>query len=178
MDKIIKIIADLKATGILDLLIVVLSPFLIRWANQASHAAKNVRAANAYDTLAKLAQNAVAYAATDYEASSADKRTRAIEEVQQGLLANKIKIPASRLESAVEAAYQHFTTLPTKAQANQKAIDEGNAAAEAASAKLTPEEPNAGSAEAEAIKEAAAKVAEASDIVNSLQTQKAGEDDA
>lgn len=165
MDKIIQIFTDLKATGILDLLIVILSPFLIRWANQASHAAKNTRAASAYETLAKLAQNAVAYAATDYEASSADKRTRAIAEVQAGLLDNKIKIPASRIESAVEAAYQHFTTLPTKAQANQKAIDEGNAAAEAISAGIAPETPNRKSDEEEKLKEVQALVNQAREVL-------------
>ena len=175
MDKIIKIIADLKATGIFDLLIVILSPFLIRWLNQTSHAAKNTRAASAYDTLAKLAQNAVTYAATDYEASSADKRTQAIEEVQQGLLANKIKIPASRIESAVEAAYQHFTTQDTQASAKQTAIEAGNAAAEEQSRSRTPEEPNVDTDAAKAIDQALDLVQQAKSIVNA---QKGGEDHA
>ena len=175
MDKIIQIVTALKATGILDLIIVTLSPFLIRWANQASHAAKNTRAASAYETMAKLAQNAVVYAATDYEATSADKRTRAIAEVQAGLLDNKIKIPASRIESAVEAAYQHFTTQDTKASAKQAAIEAGNAAVEEQSAKQTPEESNVDTDAAKAIDQALDLVQQAKSIVDA---QKGGEDHA
>lgn len=130
MNNFLKVLDEIKSTGIMDLLILIVSPFLIKWANQASHAAKNQRVVDAYNTMAQLAKNAVAYASTDYEASSTDKRTRAIYEVTQGLHANGIHISASRIDSAVEAAYQHLSAVNTKAMIKHKDVKEGNLAVE------------------------------------------------
>ncbi|GAX05480.1 hypothetical protein IWT25_00786 [Secundilactobacillus pentosiphilus] len=126
----------LSDSGLLDtILIGILTVVVIPLIQQLFKSAKTTNTANAYSTLDKLAEGAVAKLATQYDLPTGVKHDQALQTIQTQLAKKGIKsIDTKDIDFAIEKAYQYFTSLNTKAQAKQAVIDEGAANADSVSA--------------------------------------------
>lgn len=124
MQNALQIMSDsgLLQTIIMAILTVVVIPLI----NQGHKSAKTTKTANAYTTLDKLAEGAVAKLATEYDMPSGVKHDQALQNISTQLAKKGIKsIDADDIDMAIEKAYQYFTSLDTKAQSKQAEFNDG-----------------------------------------------------
>lgn len=134
MQNALQIMSDsgLLQTIIMAILTVVVIPLI----NQGHKSAKTTKTANAYTTLDKLAEGAVAKLATEYDMPSGVKHDQALQNISTQLAKKGIKsIDTQDIDMAIEKAYQYFTSLDTKSQAKQSEFNDGLAAADKESQK-------------------------------------------
>lgn len=134
MQNALQIMSDsgLLQTIIMAILTVVVIPLI----NQGHKSAKTTKTANAYATLDKLAEGAVAKLATHYDMPSDLKHDQALQTISTQLAKKGFKsIDTQDIDMAIEKAYQYFTILDTKSQAKQSEFNDGLAAADKESQK-------------------------------------------
>lgn len=124
MQNALQLMSDsgLLQTIIMAILTVVVIPLI----DQGHKSAKTTKTANAYATLDKLAEGAVAKLATEYDLPSGVKHDQALQNISTQLAKKGIKsIDTQDIDMAIEKAYQYFTSLDTKAQAKQSEFNDG-----------------------------------------------------
>lgn len=118
------------------LLMFILSGVLIPLIQQGHKSAKTKKIANIYDVLDKLAEGAVAKLATQYDLPSGVKHDQALQTISDQLAKKGIKsVDTKEIDMAIEKAYQYFTSLDTKSQAEQQEFNDGLTAADKESQK-------------------------------------------
>lgn len=124
MQNALQVLSD---SGLLQtILMAILTVVVIPLINQGHKSAKTTKAANAYATLDKLAEGAVAKLATEYDLPSGVKHDQALQNISTQLAKKGIKsIDTQDIDMAIEKAYQYFTSLDTKAQAKQSEFNDG-----------------------------------------------------
>ncbi|WP_333604089.1 phage holin, LLH family [Lactobacillus acetotolerans] len=117
----------LSDSGLLDTILMgILTVVVIPLIQQLFKSAKTVKAANAYTTLDKLAEGAVAKLATHYDMPSDLKHDQALQTISTQLAKKGFKsIDTDDIDMAIEKAYQYFTSLDTKAQSKQAEFNDG-----------------------------------------------------